>query len=62
VARRLWSLWPSYAHLADSLARLHCVPPNELGSAELRLVADSFARFPSAPLVRLRSRCSLRSR
>jgi hypothetical protein len=29
---------PSYAHLADSLARLHFVPPDELGSAALRLV------------------------
>src|SRR5947207_15889656 len=49
----------SSTRVADSLARLHCVPPNGLGSASLHLLADSFAR--SALLyspARLRWRCA----
>jgi hypothetical protein len=40
---------PSYAHLADWLARLHFVPPNELGSAALHLMADWLARLHFVP-------------
>jgi hypothetical protein len=62
-----------YAHLADSLARLHFVAPNELGSAALHLVADSlseahvadsFARLRCAPPDELGSRsfCLVRAK
>src|SRR5713101_3569428 len=37
------------AHLADSFARLHCVPPSEARFASLHLMADSFARLRCAP-------------